>query len=81
MSMQATAVDGRSFDASGNAPKRGFWSRLIKGMVAAREREARLRISQHLQSIPDQQLRQIGFDDSEIRALRTTGILPKHMAD
>lgn len=80
MSMQATAVDGRSFDVAGSAPKRGFWSRLVRGMVAAREREARLRISQHLQAMPDQQLRQIGFDESEIRALRTTGMLPGHMA-
>ena len=80
MSMQATAVDGRSFDAADTAPKRGFWSRLLSGLIAAREREARLRISQHLQAMPEQQLRQIGFDESEIRTLRTTGMLPEHMA-
>lgn len=81
MSIQATAVDGRDFAGAKEAkPKQGFWTSLLNGMIAAREREARLRVSQHLQGLPEEQLRHIGFDDREINSLRTTGMLPEHMA-
>ena len=81
MSIQAAAVDGRAFTGAEAAkPKLGFWRRMFNGLIAAREREARVRVSQYLTSMSTEQLRQIGFDDSEIRSLRTTGMLPEHFA-
>ena len=81
MSTHATALTGHTFEATETNNKRGFWSRFFSGLVAAREREARLRVSYHLRSMSDVQLRQIGFDDSEVRSLRTTGILPEYMGN
>ena len=81
MSTHATALTGHTFDATESKGKRGFWSRLFSGLVAAREREARLRVSQHLRGMSDTQLRQIGFDDSDVRSLRTTGILPEYFGN
>ncbi|MGI9409465.1 MAG: hypothetical protein ACR2OV_05300 [Hyphomicrobiaceae bacterium] len=80
MSTQATAATGHALERSTPADQsRGFWSRLFRGLIAAREREARLRVSQHLHAMPERQLRMIGFNDSDIRTLRTTGMLPEHI--
>jgi len=56
----------------------GFWSRFFSGLVAAREREARLRVSYHLRSMSDVQLRQIGFADLVV--LNKTDLVgPEHI--
>ena len=78
MSIHASVADGRVFDAAREpTTEKGFWSRFWSGLIAAREREARLRVSQHLASFSDRQLTDIGFEASEIKGLRETGILPK----
>ncbi|MGI9521293.1 MAG: hypothetical protein ACR2PG_06555 [Hyphomicrobiaceae bacterium] len=78
MSTQFTALTGHVHDDSFvETGKTGFWGRLFEQLASAREREARQRVSQHLQSYSRDQLQAIGFVDAEIRSLRTTGILPK----
>ena len=78
MSTHFTALRGHVYDDRPvETGKTGFWSRLFNQLAAAREREARLRVSQHLQSFSKEQLRAIGFVDDEIRSLRSTGLLPE----
>ena len=80
MSTQTVGYGNYEFAPEQTTEKSGFWARVFSGFVAAREKEARLRVSQHLVGMPDAQLKTIGFDDAEIRALRETGILPAFKA-
>ncbi len=77
MSIQATADVAHTIATTDTEAKRGFWARFFSGLVAAREREARLRVSQHMAGMSDYQLRQIGYNEKEIGTLRSTGGLPK----
>ncbi len=81
MSTQTIGYGNYEFAPSQAAEKDGFWSRFFRGFVMAREKEARLRVSQHLAGMPDAQLKNIGFDDAEIRTLRVTGVLPTYEAN
>ncbi len=77
MSIQATATSAETFETHEAAPKRSFWSRLWGGIIAAREREARLRVSQFMMGLSDHQLRDIGYTEREVAVLRSTGRLPE----
>jgi len=76
MSTQTIGYGNYEFAPEQATDKAGFWSRFFQGFVTAREKEARLRVSQHLAGMPDVQLKNIGFGDAEIRTLRETGVLP-----
>ena len=76
MSTQTAALTGHEVSSHATSGKPGFWARVFERMVKAREHEARLRVSQHLLSMPDRQLRDIGFTEQEIHTLRMTGVLP-----
>ena len=80
MSTQTIGYGNYEFAQEQASDKAGFWGRFFEGFVAAREKEARLRVSQHLIGMPDTQLKNIGFVDAEIRTLRETGILPAFKA-
>ena len=72
-----TMGDGKyDFAQEQTTKNSGLWTNFFAGVVAAREKEARSRASQHLSGMSDAQLQNIGFDDSDIRALRETGVLP-----
>ncbi len=76
MSTQTINYGNYEFAPEQTTEKSGFWANFFEGFVAAREKEARLRVSQHLVGMSDAQLKTIGFEDAEIRTLRDTGILP-----
>jgi len=76
MSTHTATLPGHGLSSTPTSKKTGFWARFFTGLVASREREARLRVSHHLRGMPDRQLRDIGFSEHEIFALRTTGSLP-----
>ena len=78
MSIQATATVGQSYaSVESDASKSGFWKRFFDGLILAREREARLRVSQYMRGMSDEQLKGIGYSASEVVMLRTSGHLPK----
>ena len=81
MSTQTATFTGHEIGSQKSSGKTGFWARFFTGFVKSREREARLRVSYHLQGMPDRQLRDIGFNEHEIFALRTTGVLPAPTQD
>ncbi|MEM7750008.1 MAG: hypothetical protein AAF346_17280 [Pseudomonadota bacterium] len=76
MSTQTIGYGNYEFAPEQTTEKSGFWAKFFEGFVTAREKEARLRVSQHLAGMPDAQLKNIGFEDAEIRVLRETGVLP-----
>ena len=76
MSTQTIGYGNYEFAPEQTTEKAGFWGRLFDGFVTAREKEARIRVSQHLAGLSDAHLESIGFDHREIKALRETGILP-----
>ena len=76
MSTQTIGYGNYEFAQEQKTENSGFWANFFAGFVASREKEARLRVSQHLAGMPDAQLKNIGFEDAEIRALRETGVLP-----
>ena len=80
MSMQATADAGHAIGHEDAPAKRGFWNRFMSGLVGAREREARMRVSQFMKGMSDGQLKHIGYSQSEIGTLRSTGRLPDYFA-
>lgn len=77
MSTQTATLTGHELATDASPRKSGVWTRIFKGFVEGREREARLRVSQHLQGMSDRHLRDIGFDENEIFTLRKTGVLPR----
>lgn len=80
MSTQTIGYGNYEFAPEQTTKKSGFWGRFFDAFVTAREKEARLRVSQHLAGMPDAQLKNIGFDEAEIHVLRETGVLPAYKA-
>lgn len=56
--------------AATTKPESGFLLRLFHRLLAAREAEARQRVSQHLLNVPDSRLIDLGLSAREIEVLR-----------
>ena len=51
-------------------PKSGFFANLFNRLIAAREAEARRRVSMHLAHVPGTRLAELGLSAREIEVLR-----------
>jgi hypothetical protein len=62
-------------------PRSGLFDRAFRRFVAAREARARILAYQHLASLSDDRLVELGFEADEIRKVRAyTGTSPFHWA-
>ncbi len=78
MSAHTAASRGFAREATADDTRSGVWGSFFKGIVAAREREARRHVSQYLLGLSDEHLRHIGYTAYEINVLRSTGRLPQY---
>jgi hypothetical protein len=54
----------------------GIFTSLWKGLIRARESQARRVVSRYLANLSDQQLQDLGFDAGQIAATRRTSKIP-----
>ncbi len=64
--MVATTLDSFAGRETDKAGKPGLFARMVRALVASREREARRYVNAYLRSLDDKTLAELGYDRAEL---------------